>query len=160
MERTAPEFWFHRCLRVVRELDIDDFILMWSGCLSRLISSVRLIVLIENMLRDWVCYIEAVALGPRVVLKVSRLADMNGPLLFILIRQSQRGVVEVIVDDHVVIVFHFFIVSNRGSCRGHRRVPGYIRVSWEGSSSHLIIVVRSGSWKNVHPCVVTERHSW
>ena len=105
-------------------------------------------------------HIRVATLAHHISLGVSRLTNSNCFLLGCLIRQSQRIVVHIDVYVYGIIVLHPFMICNGRLCWRHWRVPRCLFFSWEGSISHLIVIVRSKSCKNVHPCVVWVKHSW
>ena len=139
------------------KLDIDDIVILvacsltmcrvWRGMFSK------------NTLWSNFWRLEVTTLIPHVWLLFSCLADLKCQLLKCLIGQSRIDVVYVIYI-HSIVAFYFLMVHNRWFCRRHWKVPRKIFFSWEGFTSHLVIIVRNISCKKVHPSVTHMRHSW
>ena len=158
MEAFIPEFGFYKSTWIVQKLNVDDHVISMVCSLN--MCGIRGHLIVQNMLRVQVRDIRVTTLAHHVGLEISCLTDSNCFLLECLIRQSQRIVVHVNVYVHGIITLHSFIVRNRRLCWRHWRVSRCLFFSWEGSTSHLIIIIRSKFCKNVYPCVVWVKHSW
>ena len=86
--------------------------------------------------------------------------SMYSFLLVCLIRQSRSTIYHFIVYNYIIVVFHSIVVCNQRLSRRHWWVPRAIFFSREGSISYLVIIVRRGSYKKVHPYIVQRKHSW